>query len=131
MRAARFHALLACVALSLGAGLVACSDDSSESVPVYHDGDSITATKGSQFVVELAANPSTGYSWQAAPNDTVELVSSKQVSAKGAAPGAAGEQRMTFKATKLGASTLEFSYARSFEPGVPPANTATFDLEVV
>jgi len=75
MRAARFHALLACVALSLGAGLVACSDDSSESVPVYHDGDSITATKGSQFVVELAANPSTGYSWQAAPNDTVELVS--------------------------------------------------------
>jgi predicted secreted protein len=131
MRCVRFHALLASVVLSLGAALVACSDDSSDSVPVYHDGDSITATKGSQFVVELQANPSTGYSWQAAPNDTVELVSSKQVSAEGAAPGASGEQRMTFKATKLGASTLQFSYARSFEPGVPPANTTTFDLEVV
>jgi inhibitor of cysteine peptidase len=131
MRAARFHALFACVALSLGVALVACSDNGSASVPVYHDGDSITATKGSQFVVELQANPSTGYSWQAAPNDTVQLVSSKQVSAEGAAPGAAGEQRMTFKAVKKGASTLQFSYARSFEPDEPPANTATFDLEVI
>jgi hypothetical protein len=53
------------------------------------------------------------------------------VQADGAAPGAAGEQQLRFTAIKKGASLLEFTYSRSFEPGVPPANTATFDLEVV
>jgi predicted secreted protein len=118
--------------LAFVAGAAACSDDGGgPSVPVYHDGDSITVERGSDFIVALEATPSTGYSWQAAPNDTVRFDSSKQVQATGAAPGAAGEQQLRFTAVKKGASLLEFAYSRSFEPGVPPAMTATFDLEVV
>ena len=120
------------MAVALGTGLVACSDDSdsSGSVPVYQDGDSITVGNGKEFVIALDANPSTGYTWDAGTNPNVKLVSSKQVSAKGAAPGASGTQRMTFKGYKKGSSTLELAYARSFEGGVPPAKTASFDVTV-
>lgn len=120
------------VALALGTALVACSDDSesSGSVPVYHQGDSITVDNGEEFVIELDANPSTGYTWDAGKNPNVKLVSSKQVSSKGAPPGASGTQRMTFKAYKTGTSKLELAYARQFEGGVPPAKTASFDVTV-
>ena len=92
----------AVIALGLGVGLTACSDDSDGggSVPVYHDGDSITVDDGDEFVIALEANPSTGYTWGAGENANVELVSSKQTTAKDAPPGASGTQRMTFKAYK-------------------------------
>jgi len=121
------------MALALGIGLVACSDDSdggSGSVPVYHEGDAITVDNGKQFVIELTANPSTGYSWDAGKNPNVKLVSSEQVAASSAAPGAPGTQRMTFKAYNTGSSTLELAYSRPFEGGVPPAQTASFDVKV-
>jgi predicted secreted protein len=132
MRSVRSRGFLAClVVLSLAGVLVACSDDEGGgSAHVYHDGDSITVEKGSRFIVALEATPSTGYSWQAGPNDTVKFESSKQVDANSGRPGAPGEQQLTFKAVKKGASTLDFAYSRSFEGGVPPAETATFDLEI-
>jgi predicted secreted protein len=123
----------AVIALGLGVGLTACSDDSDGgggSVAVYHDGDSITVDDGDEFVIALDANPSTGYTWGAGENANVELVSSRQTTAKGAPPGASGTQRMTFKAYKTGSSTLELAYGRQFEPGVPPAKTASFDVTV-
>ena len=124
---------LACIALAFAAGIAACSDDSdnsSGSVPVYHEGDSITVDKGNEFVIALDANPSTGYTWDTGDDPNVKFVSSKQVSAKNAQPGAPGTQRMAFKADKTGSSTLELAYARQFEGGVPPAKTASFDVKV-
>jgi inhibitor of cysteine peptidase len=124
---------LACLALALATGLAACSDDSdgsSASVPVYHEGDSISVDNGQEFVIALDANPSTGYTWDAGDNPNVTFVSSKQVSAKDAPPGASGTQQMTFKADKTGSSTLELAYARQFEGGIPPAKTVSFDVKV-
>ena len=40
---------------------------------MYHEGDSITVDNGKQFVIELAANPSTGYTWDAGKNPNVKL----------------------------------------------------------
>jgi predicted secreted protein len=134
MRNHRFISFVAIagIAAVLGTGLMACSDDSDSngSVPVYHDGDSITVDNGQEFVIELEANPGTGYAWDAGTNPNVKLVSSEQVSSPGATPGTPGMQRMTFKADKTGSSTLELAYARSFEAGVPPAKTASFDVTV-
>ena len=115
MRSRPHVALVALVgmAVALGLGLAACSDDSdggSGSVPVYHDGDSITVANDKQFVIELTANPSTGYSWDAGKNPNVKLVGSKQVATSSAAPGTPGTQRMTFTAYNPGSSTLELAY---------------------
>ena len=117
----------------MGLGAVACSDSddsSSSSVPVFHEGDTITVKNGQEFVIALTANPSTGYTWDAGPNDNVKYVSSKQVNASSGAIGAAGTQELTFKAVQTGSSTLELAYARQFEGGVPPAQTTSFDVTV-
>jgi inhibitor of cysteine peptidase len=96
---------------------------------VYHQGDDISVAKGDEFVVALAANPSTGYSWTAADNPDVAFVSSRQVSG-GSQPGAGGTQELTFRADGSGSSTLELDYARPFEPDAPPAKTARFPVTV-
>ena len=124
---------LAIVALATALGATACSgsdDSSSSSVPVFRDGDSIAVENGQEFVIALTANPSTGYTWDAGPNDNVKYLSSKQVNASSGAIGAAGTQELTFKAIKTGSSTLELAYARQFEGGVPPAETASFAVKV-
>ena len=79
-------------------------------------------------MIELEANPSTGYTWDSGKNANVKLESSKQVASPSAPPGASGMQQMTFKAYETGSSTL--AYARQFEPGVPEALTASFDVTV-
>jgi predicted secreted protein len=134
MRSHRFLALAAFagLTLALGIGVAACSDSDSAggALPVYHEGDSITVDNGKEFVIDLAANPSTGYTWDAGKNPNVKLVSSDQLASGAAVPGAPGTQRMTFKAYETGTSTLELAYARQFEGGVPPAETASFDVTV-
>jgi len=97
---------------------------------VYEAGDSISVSNGDTFVIALDANPTTGYSWQAAPNPNVEFVKSKQVQGSSNAIGAPGTQQLTFKAVKTGSSTLTLNYLRPFEQGVPPVQTEQFDVTV-
>jgi predicted secreted protein len=126
----RFFVFVVALALPLAAVACSSSSDAEKSVPVFHEGDAIKVGNGTTFVVALSANPSTGYSWSAGDNPNVTYVSSKQVDTPSAPPGASGEQQLTFKATKTGHSTLDLAYARSFEKGVPPAETASFDVTV-
>jgi inhibitor of cysteine peptidase len=124
----RRRAVHAVVVLAMLALLAACgSSDDSSAPPVYHEGDSIRVQDGRQFVIALTANPSTGYTWQAEKNDKVRYLGSKQVSAANQAIGAAGTQELRFEATATGTTTLALAYARPFEKGVPPAQTASFD----
>lgn len=97
--------------------------------PVFQAGDSITVVNGSEFVVELDANPTTGYAWTAEPNAHATYVSSTQAT-DSTLVGAPGMQRLTFRATETGSSTLVLNYARSFEPDEPPAQTESFPLTV-
>lgn len=125
------------VLVAIGIGLlvvvvaVPWGDDapSSSAVPVYHQGDDIDVAQGQEFVVALAANPTTGYAWTAADNPDVTFVSSKQLT-DSTLPGAGGTQELTFRADHPGSSTLELDYERSFEQGVPPAKTAKFPVTV-
>ena len=125
---------LVAVTVAIAATLGACggSDDggSSTSVPVFHEGDAITVHDGQRFVIALTANPSTGYSWQAADNDKVKYLDSKQVAGSTRAVGASGIQELRFEATATGTTTLQLAYSRPFEGGVPPAQTATFEVLV-
>jgi inhibitor of cysteine peptidase len=104
------------------------SREHSAATPVFEAGDSITVQNGSTFVVELEANPTTGYAWTAEPNPDATFVSSEQVTSS-TLPGAPGMQRLTFRATSTGSSTLVLGYARSFEL-VPPVETESFPLTV-
>ena len=131
----RWIALVVLVAIGIGllVAVVAVpwGDDApaEKATPLYHEGDDISVSNGEEFVVALPANPSTGYAWTAAGNPDVAYESSHQV-AGGSQPGAPGTQELTFRADHSGQSTLKLAYARSFEPGVPPAKTAEFPVSV-
>jgi inhibitor of cysteine peptidase len=115
-----------------GSGGSSGSDDGggSSTPKVYEAGDSISVSNGDTFVIALEANPTTGYSWAAAPNPNVEFVKSKQVQGSSNAIGAPGTQQLTFTAVKTGSSTLTLNYLRPFEQGVPPVQTEDFDVTV-
>jgi inhibitor of cysteine peptidase len=119
---------------AFGLGAAACSDSGgsgdSSSVPVFHEGDTITVKNGQEFVIALTSNPSTGYTWQAGKNDKVKYLSSSQVNASSGAIGAAGTQELKFKAVDTGTTTLELAYSRPFEGGVPPAQTTSFAVTI-
>jgi inhibitor of cysteine peptidase len=123
-------AVLVIVLAACGGDDDSASGSKSTTPKVYTEQDTeITVAKGEQFVIELPATPSTGYSWSAQDDDLVSLEGTTQVRG-GSAPGAPGTQRMTFRAEATGATTLVLDYARPFEPGVPPAETASFDVTV-
>ncbi len=119
------------VGLLLTMAMVPWGDDApATSAPVVsHQGDTVKVANGNEFLIALPANPSTGYSWTAGDDPDVSFVSSRQV-AGGSQLGAGGTQELTFRAEQVGTSTLELAYARSFEPGVPPAKTAKFPVTV-
>jgi len=135
MTTKRFIALVVIVVLAAGLFVAFAtqpwdSSDRTTSVSVYTPGQSITVDQGNQFVIALAANPTTGYSWKAAANDNVEQVKSKFVQGDSKLMGADGTQFITFKATKRGSTTLQVDYARSFEKGTAPADTESFPVRV-
>jgi predicted secreted protein len=134
MTGRRWIALVVLVALGIGllVAIVAIpwdDDATTSSSTIYHEGDDIIVDQGDEFVIALAANPTTGYEWTAADDPDVTFVSSKQLTSS-TLPGAGGTQELTFRAEHPGSSTLELNDARSFEQGVPPAKTAKFPVTV-
>ena len=96
------------------------------------NGKTIDLAKGRTLAVELASNPSTGYSWEMKGDPApLKLISSKfeqqDQSGKAGAPGA---QQFRFEATAAGASTLKLVYRRPWEKHVAPAKTFTLNVNV-
>jgi inhibitor of cysteine peptidase len=100
-----------------------------------------TVGEGAYFVVALAANVTTGYSWSfagATPPTAVVSVGASYLGPSLGSPspgtppvvGAGGTALMLFHAVQSGSVTLNFAYARPWEKGVAPASTATFIVVV-
>ncbi len=73
---------------------------------------------GDRFVVELAANPTTGYQWQPAFDPAALKLVGRDFSLAGAAMGGGGVEHFRFESLAAGTSQLSFAYQRSWEPGV-------------
>ena len=80
--------------------------------------------------VNLSANTSTGYTWQAAPNPLLQPQGDPTYTRPAdAPPGVGGVQTFLFTPTGAGSTTLEMVYVRPWETGVAPART--FSVRVV
>ena len=94
---------------------------------VYREGTStITGRPGDLATIELAADPSTGYSWMLvghADPRIVTLMDSDYEPAKSSAAGVPGYQRWTFRFGSPGTATLTFGYGRTWANA--PAEKAT------
>jgi inhibitor of cysteine peptidase len=80
----------------------------------------ISVKAGSELVVSVPSNPSTGYGWTDATSETPGILAqtgSKYVAPGGGAAGATGTQVWTFKAFSKGTTTLRSDYSRPWEGG--------------
>jgi inhibitor of cysteine peptidase len=93
----------------------------------------IHATAGQIFSIELASNPSTGYSWQLGkPLNTavLQLVNNIFDQAQTNMIGAGGKEIWTFKAVGKGSATVDLNYTRPWEKNTPAAKTSSFQVMV-
>jgi len=76
---------------------------------------SIKAKTGETFAIELEANPTTGYQWQADVDpEKVKLLDTNYES-PGHAIGASGKERLTFQSLSEGDTTISLKYKRAWE----------------
>ena len=99
-----------------------------------NNGQPATIKVGGRIVVELEANPTTGFTWEASNLDTTILKQLGETVYKPASstplPGSGGTQVLRFEAVAPGTTTLTLIYHRTFETNVPPAKTYTIKVTV-
>jgi predicted secreted protein len=114
------------VALSLLA-LAALVSAACGSKKVYREGASTIAGRPGDFaVIELAADPTTGYSWMLVGKvdpRIVTLIDTDYEPSKSPAAGAPGYQRWTFRFVGPGTAILTFGFGRTWANA--PAEKAT------
>ncbi|MDO9348858.1 MAG: protease inhibitor I42 family protein [Anaerolineales bacterium] len=98
------------------------------------NGKSVTSNAGETLVIELGANPSTGFSWEVSELDTAILAQVGEFEYHGTSivpmPGSGGTQTLTLKALQPGQTTVTLIYHRSWEKDVPPAEAFTIQVTV-
>ncbi len=89
------------------------------SAEVFRNNSSpLVVEKGSEFIIALEANPTTGYSWQLAGEFDHAVLELEKMEYKPPATdrlGAGGEEKWTFKALEVGRTTLSFRCVRPWE----------------
>ena len=88
---------------------------------------------GQQFVIELAGNPSTGYTWETKDLDASmfqQIGDAKFTSSNPGLAGAGGTLALTFKVVRAGTAVLTLVYHRPWETNVEPINTFTVTVTV-
>ena len=130
------------LAVAMAVALVTgCSDDldngdgGSASITVVGSGE-VTLRVDGELTVALAANPSTGYTWEvsgAADPAVLEQVGEPVYEASPTdtmVVGSGGTMTFEFRAVGAGTTTLELAYLRPWEEGVEPVDTVTIDVTV-
>ena len=80
----------------------------------------ITINEGSELLVNLPSNPSTGYNWTETTIENPDILAqakSEYVAPNAAAVGGAGNQVWTLKASGKGTTTFKTDYSRPWEGG--------------
>ncbi len=120
---------------SLFLGLLASCGPKDTSLTQANNGQPTTIYVGGKVVVELPANPTTGYTWDVGEVDTNILKQVGQTeynsSSSTPMPGQGGTQTLRFQAIAPGKTTLKLIYHRPFEPNTPPIQTYTIQVIVV
>ena len=127
-------ALLSLVLLACAAGCASLpSFPGFASKKVYREGTpTITGQTGELIVIELASDPTTGFSWMQVGHPAprvVTLMESDYAQAASAAAGVLGHQRWTFRLTGPGTANITFGYGRTWA-NVPAEKATMFSVTV-
>ena len=95
-------------------------------------GSTVNVKVGSTLEIALEGNPTTGYTWEIAPESGTLLSPQGDPEFKSAssALGSGGIVTLRFKAMQPGNMKLKLIYHRTFEPGVAPLQSYEIGLVV-
>ena len=113
--------------------LLACSQKSPSNLLTMEDQGALFKCQTRQeFVVELEANPSTGYVWQISKSDPehVRLLREETLPADRKRLGAPAKQLFYFQAMAIGRAPLKLEYRRPWEKDAEPAKTFSVTLVI-
>jgi inhibitor of cysteine peptidase len=87
---------------------------------------------GESFQIELASNPTTGYSWKWANKQevsAVDTIDNQYIPDSPDRIGGGGKEIWKFKGLKSGSEVIKLEYRRSWQSG-PAAETKTISVKV-
>lgn len=102
---------------------------------VYTASGPIALAVGEQATIELAANATTGYTWELAadPDANIVAIVSDTYTATpvdSGVVGSGGSQRVVIRGVAAGTATIELRYVRPWESDQSGAETASFPVTV-
>lgn len=103
--------------------LIGCAAGFTHQVTEEQNDSQIQVKLGDGLQVALAGNPTTGYAWEIAENNSNMLAPQREVEyqpEKTNLVGSGGTFIFTFKAIFKGTSSLKLIYRRPFENDIPP-----------
>ena len=97
-------------------------------------GQQVTLQRDQDMILELAANPSTGYRWQIelTASAVLDKIGNEQFSAAASsdAVGAGGMTTWHFRAARSGTDLLRLVYRRPWEQNIPAAKSVVYTINV-
>jgi inhibitor of cysteine peptidase len=115
--------------------LASCATLNREGSVAPLDGGSVSVRQGAPLVINLSADPSTGFGWvmTSNPGEAVWLIGGPDYTPEpipAGMMGVGGTTTWRFRALKPGTQTLEFAYLQSWEKGVAPTRTVRYNVTV-
>ena len=121
------------VVLLLGILIVASIACGGKTVNESNSGSQIYLSVGETFVVKLASNPSTGYSWNLSAITNTSIInktSNAYIPPSVQIPGRGGQETWKFQALSVGTATISMKYIQPWEPEAEPADTFEITVSV-
>lgn len=109
-----------------GSGPVQVSPPEQVNLTESDNGQKITLFAGQELIIQLAGNPTTGYTWEASNLDAAMFQQVGQAVFASSNPntvGSGGTQTLTFRVLKTGPAALTLVYHRPWEKDVAPLHT--------
>ncbi|MGD0752971.1 MAG: protease inhibitor I42 family protein [Anaerolineales bacterium] len=116
-----------------GSGSVQVSPPEQVNLTASDNGQKITLFAGQELVIQLAGNPSTGYTWEAKDLDAGMFQQVGEAVFASSNPnlvGSGGSLTLTFRVLKTGPAALTLVYHRPWETNVAPLQTFSITATV-
>ena len=103
---------------------------SAGSLEVSNPADRITVPLGISFTINVKANPTTGYAWEAGFDQSLLKLVKQYTPSNTGAIGAGGIESFEFQGMRAGETEIYLNYKRSFEPNNPSLDTKIFKVTI-
>jgi inhibitor of cysteine peptidase len=115
--------------------LASCATVNREGVVAPLDGGAVAVRQGAPLVINLSADPTTGYGWVLTSDQgkSVWLIGGPDFTPDplpAGMMGVGGTTTYRFRALDPGTTRLDFAYRQSWEKDVPPAKVVRYDVTV-